>query len=85
MLENKQNITNQLELNREEERLSKKRAKTLYDLGQIHQIEVGTFKGLSEIHAYLFEEIYPFTGKVREVNITKGSFRFALLCICRYP
>lgn len=38
---------------------------------------MGTFKGLSEIHRILFEEIYDFAGKVREVNISKNDFRFA--------
>lgn len=41
--------------------------------------EVGTFTGLSFIHAYLFEDIYEFAGKIREVNIAKGNFRFAPL------
>ncbi|MBP1903837.1 cell filamentation protein [Paenibacillus turicensis] len=40
-------------------------------------LEVGTFKALSQIHNYLFEDIYDFAGKVREVNIAKGNFRFA--------
>ncbi|MYB34424.1 MAG: cell filamentation protein Fic, partial [Gammaproteobacteria bacterium] len=40
---------------------------------------VGTFAGLAYIHAYLFEEIYHFAGKIREVNIAKGNFRFAPL------
>jgi|GEM_PF-3819886 len=48
MLENKLGINNQLELNRTEERLSKKKAKDLYDLGKRNEIEVGTFKGLVE-------------------------------------
>ena len=42
-------------------------------------MEVGTFKGLAFIHAYLFDEIYHFAGKIREVNIAKGDFRFAPL------
>ena len=37
----------------------------------------GTFKGLSKIHKYLFDSIYDFAGNIREVNISKGSFRFA--------
>ncbi|MFT9819752.1 protein adenylyltransferase Fic [Lysinibacillus sp. NPDC056185] len=83
MLENKLGITNQLELNRTEERLSKKKAKELYDSGKINSLEVGTFKGLSEIHRYLFEDIYFFAGKVREVNIAKGNFRFAPIMYLR--
>ncbi|TCJ77178.1 UNVERIFIED_ORG: cell filamentation protein [Bacillus cereus] len=77
MLENELGIKNQLELNRVEERLSKMKAKDLYDSGEINNIEVGTFKGLSVIHNYLFEDIYFFAGKVREVNLAKDNFRFA--------
>ncbi|NSV69101.1 Fic family protein [Enterococcus faecalis] len=77
MLENKLGIINQLELNRVEERVSKEKAKRLYDSGDIDRIEVGTFKGLSYIHNYLFEDIYEFAGKVRSQNISKGNFRFA--------
>ena len=43
------------------------------------KFEIGTFKGLSQIHKYLFEDIYDFAGKLRTVNIAKGSFRFAPL------
>ncbi|MCO5394045.1 protein adenylyltransferase Fic, partial [Enterococcus faecalis] len=52
-------------------------AKQLYDSGDIDRVEVGTFKGLSYIHNYLFEDIYEFAGKVRNQNISKGNFRFA--------
>lgn len=77
MLENKLGITNQLELNRVEERVSKENAKRLYDSRDIDKVEVGTFEGLSYIHNYLFEDIYEFAGKVRSQNISKGNFRFA--------
>ncbi|EPH77393.1 Fic family protein [Enterococcus faecalis 02-MB-P-10] len=77
MLENKLGITNQLELNRVEERVSKENAKRLYDSRDIDKVEIGTFKGLSYIHNYLFEDIYEFAGKVRSQNISKGNFRFA--------
>jgi len=77
LLENKLGIINQLELNRVEERISKEKAKQLYDSGDIDRVEVGTFKGLSYIHNYLFEDIYEFAGKVRSQNISKGNFRFA--------
>jgi len=77
LLENKLGITNQLELNRAEERVSKEKAKRLYDSRDIDRIEVGIFKGLSYIHNYLFEDIYEFAGKVRSQNISKGNFRFA--------
>jgi cell filamentation protein len=77
ILENKLDITDQIELARAEEKLSKQKAKQLFDSGNIHQVEVGKFAGLAFIHAYLFGEIYDFAGKIRNVNIAKGNFRFA--------
>lgn len=75
----KLNITNQVELAKAEEKLSKQKAKQLFDSGDINKVQVGTFAGLSFIHAYLFEDIYDFAGKIRNVNIAKGNFRFAPL------
>ncbi|MDX5808816.1 MULTISPECIES: protein adenylyltransferase Fic [Bacillus cereus group] len=77
VLKNKLGLTNSAELAREEERLSKIKAKGLFDTGKIDEIEVGTFRGLAEIHKQLFSEIYSFAGKMREVNIAKGNFQFA--------
>lgn len=77
MLDNLLGITNQLELNNTEEKLSKIRAKELFELDKINEFEVGTYQGLKDIHYYLFQDIYPFAGKKREVNISKGNFRFA--------
>jgi cell filamentation protein len=79
ILENKLHITDQIELAKAEEKISKQKAKQLFDSGDIHKAEIGTFAGLSFIHAYLFEDMYHFAGKVRDVNITKGDFRFAPL------
>ena len=79
VLENKLSITDQIELARAEEKISKRKARQLFDSGDIHKAEVGKFAGLAFIHAYLFEDIYPFAGKIREVNIAKGNFRFAPL------
>lgn len=79
ILENKLNITNQVELAKAEEKISKQKAMQLFDSGDIARVEVGTFAGLSFIHAYLFEDIYDFAGKIREVNIAKGNFRFVPL------
>lgn len=76
-LENKLGITNQVELARVEEKISKQKARQLFDTGDIDQVTVGTFEGLAFIHAYLFGDIYHFAGKIREVNIAKGNFRFA--------
>ena len=77
ILENKLGITDQVELAKAEEKISKQKAKLFFESGQINKIEVGTFAGLSQIHQFLFEDIYEFSGKIREVNIAKGSFRFA--------
>ncbi len=77
VLENKLNITDQVELNKAEEKISKIKAKKLFDSGKIDNIKVGTFAGLKQIHKYLFEDIYDFAGKLRTVNIAKGNFRFA--------
>lgn len=79
VLANKLNIHNQLELNKAEEKISKQKAKQLFESGEINRIEVGTFKGLAQIHAFLFGDIYDFAGKLRDVNIAKGNFRFAPL------
>ncbi|MGX7203120.1 cell filamentation protein Fic [Enterococcus plantarum] len=77
MLENKLGITNQVELAKVEEKISKSNAKKLYDSGDINKLEVGTFKGLATIHRTLFSDIYDFAGEMRTVNIAKGNFRFA--------
>ena len=77
ILENKLNITSQVELSKAEERLSKQNAKSLFESGEIDAIEVGTFKGLASIHKALFGEVYAFAGEIRTVNIAKGNFRFA--------
>lgn len=49
----------------------------LFETGAIHHIEIGTTKGLCHIHAYLFDGLYEFAGKIRTQNISKGGFRFA--------
>ena len=79
ILDNKLGITNQIELARAEEKISKQKAKQLFDSGDINKVEIGTFKGLSFIHNYLCSDIYPFAGIMRTVNISKDDFRFAPL------
>lgn len=78
-LENKLNITDSADLAREEERISKKKAVELFEGGLLDRLEAGTFASLQAIHKYLFEDIYPFAGKLRTVNLAKGSFRFVPL------
>ena len=75
--ENKLSITDQVELAKAEEKISKQKAKQLFDSGDINQVQVGTFAGLAFIHTYLFGDIYDFAGKVRDVNIAKGETAFA--------
>lgn len=60
-----------------EERLSKKRALELWDKDLINKIKPGTLKGLQEIHKYIFQDVFDFAGEIRNVNISKGNFRFA--------
>ena len=79
ILENKLNITDQAELAREEERISKTRAKEMFETGFLNTLEPGTFESLKKIHKYLFEEIYEFAGELRKENIAKGNFRFTPL------
>ena len=76
-MDNKLGITNQSELAREEEKITKLKALELFDSKKINDFEVGTFKGLSQIHRYLFEDVYSFAKEIRKVNIAKGNFRFA--------
>ena len=57
---------------------SKSKAYALFESGLIDSIEVGTVKGLQQIHAYLFGGLYDFAGQIRQVNIAKGGFQFAM-------
>lgn len=77
LLNNKLGISDARELAHEEERLTKKRALELYDNKLLDTFEVGTSAGLQSIHGYLFQDVYDFAGKIRDVNIAKGNFRFA--------
>ncbi|ORT98857.1 Filamentation induced by cAMP protein Fic [Anaerovibrio sp. JC8] len=76
-LDNKLGITDTIDLAHKEEFLTKKRALELYDNNILETFPVGTFEGLKAIHQYLFQDVYEFAGKLRDVNIAKGSFRFA--------
>lgn len=79
VLENKLGLANTNDLAREEERISKKKACALFDNGMRDQLPAGTVFSLKAIHKYLFDEIYDFAGEIRNVNISKGNFRFAPL------
>ena len=79
MLENKLGITSSPALAEAEERISKKKAVELFESGVLDTLEPGKFASLQTIHRVLFEDIYDFAGKIRTVNLAKGSFRFAPL------
>ncbi|MBP5296116.1 MAG: Fic family protein [Bacteriovoracaceae bacterium] len=59
------------------DRLSFEKARRLYTSGAIASIEVSATKGLQQIHAYLFQDLFPFAGQIRDKNISRGNFRFA--------
>ncbi len=77
VLKNRLGIHDSAELARMEEKISKKRAVELFESSYLNEYEAGTFRMLAAIHKYLFELIYDFAGKVRDVNMAKGNFRFA--------
>lgn len=79
MLENKLGITDSTELARAEEKISKQKAIEMFENGFLEKMEPGTYESLAAIHKYLFDGIYDFAGKLRKVNLSKGSFRFAPL------
>ncbi len=76
-IQNKLDITDSAELARTEEKISKKKALELFEGGKLDRLQAGTYEALSQIHAYLFREIYDFAGELRSVNLAKGNFRFA--------
>lgn len=57
---------------------SKSKAYALFDSSLLNTLEVGTVKGLQQIHAYLFGGLYDFAGQIRTLNIAKGGFQFAI-------
>ncbi|HFI0427365.1 protein adenylyltransferase Fic [Streptococcus suis] len=79
VLENKLGIRDSLELAKTEEKVSKEKAKRLFEEKLLADKQSGTFETLAFIHRFLFEDIYNFAGKIRDVNIAKGGFRFAPL------
>ena len=76
-LDNKLGLTDSLELAKMEEKISKTRAKELFEKRLLDDKAAGTYATLAFIHGFLFEEIYDFAGQIRTVNLSKGNFRFA--------
>ena len=79
VLGNKLGLISSADLAREEERISKKKARELFESGMLVKLETGKFSALKAVHKYLFDEIYDFAGETRSVNVSKGNFRFAPL------
>lgn len=79
MFENKFGITDPTELARAEEKISKQKAVEMFENGFLEKLEPGIYESLAAIHKYLYDEIYVFAGKLRKVNLSKGTFRFAPL------
>lgn len=76
-LSNRLGLTDSTELAREEERISKQKAVEMFESSYLDSLKAGTFEALAKIHECLFSDIYDFAGKVRDVNLAKGGFRFA--------
>lgn len=83
MLKNRLGITSSAELAQAEEKITKKKAASMFESGFLDTLTVGSFQALSSIHRYLFGEIYDFAGTLRDVNIAKGNFRFASVMYLR--
>lgn len=83
MLKNRLGITSSVELARAEEKITKKKAASMFESGFLDTLTAGSFQALSSIHRYLFGEIYDFAGTLRDVNIAKGNFRFASVMYLR--
>ena len=73
VLNNKLGINDEMELAKEEERITKIKALKLFETRELNSFEVGTFVGLAKIHKYLFEDVYDFAGKIRTENISKSN------------
>ena len=76
VITNRLGIADSPTLAREEERISKKAATTLFEENLLNDMPSGTWTTLQKIHTILFQDIYDFAGTLRTVNIAKGNFRF---------
>lgn len=81
-LDNKLGLMDSLELAKMEEKISKTRAKELFEKQLLDDKAAGTYATLTVIHGFLFKEIYDFADQIRTVNLAKGNVRFApVICI----
>ena len=81
-LDNKLGLTDSLELAKMEEKISKTRAKELFEKQILDDKATGPYVTLAVIHGFLFKEIYDFADQIRTVNLAKGNVRFApVICI----
>ena len=76
VITNRLGIADSPALAREEERISKKAATTLFEKNLLNDMPSGRWTTLQKIHTILFQDIYDFAGTLRTVNIAKGNFRF---------
>lgn len=76
-LDNRLGIKDSVELSKAQEKISKKKAVELFDKNIFDKLKPSSCESLFAIHKFLFEDIYDFAGKLRDVNISKGNFRFA--------
>lgn len=76
VITNRLGIADSPTLAREEERISKKAATTLFEKNLLNDMPSGTWTTLQKIHTILFQDIYDFASTLRTVNIAKGNFRF---------
>ena len=82
MLDHKLGLTDSLELSEMEEKISKTRAKELFEKQLLDDKATGTYATLAVILGFLFKEIYDFADQIRTVNLAKGNVRFApVICI----
>ena len=77
MLENKLGINNPIELANIEEKITKKKSIQLFENGMLDSFEVGTFKGLSQIHKFLFEDIYEFAREFDSLKNLKSLYSYS--------
>lgn len=79
ILDNKLKITNEVELSKIEEKITKQKAFELFTTNKFNDLlkTAGSFENLCQIHYFLFSDIYDWAGQIRQINISKNNFTFA--------